>query len=361
MARNLGWRATPRAAQTQCGSPDRPLEWAADRLSGESRAAERAAKAAGLRPNSEVVLIQSNDLTIEDRAFVAAIKDVSARLSKVQYVENVETPLDGGGSVTEDGHSALIDFEIAGDSIEAGERVAPTLAAVKTAQAANPEVVVEQFGNVSADDSIDETIQSDLGKAGMLSLPITLIILTIALGSLVAAGVPLLLGLSAVVGALGLSAVASQLFPADDSVAAVILLVGLAVGVDYSMFYLRREREERARGRDMYSALEIAGATSGRAVVISGVTVIVAMAGMFISGNPTFISFAVGTIIVVALAVVASLTVLPASGSALRSGFGPNPGPSTEPKVSGSNPDGRVTRLPRPLAVAFGLRSGCAP
>ncbi len=146
----------------------------------------------------------------------------------------------------------------------------------------------------------------------MLSLPITLVILTIAFGSLVAAGVPLLLGLSAVIGALGLSAVVSQLFPADDSVAAVILLIGLAVGVDYSMFYLRREREERARGRDMYSSLEIAGATSGRAVVISGVTVIVAMAGMFISGNPTFISFAVGTIIVVALAVVASLTVLPA-------------------------------------------------
>ena len=284
----------------------------ADSFSGESRTAERAADAAGLRPNSEVVFIQSDDLTIEDPAFAATIEDVSVRLSKVQYVENVETPLDGGGSVTEDGHSALIDFEIAGDTTEASERVAPTLAAVKAVQAANPDIVVEQFGSVSADDSIDETIQSDLGKAGMLSLPITLIILTIAFGSLVAAGVPLLLGLSAVIGAMGLSAVASQVFPADDSVAAVILLIGLAVGVDYSMFYLRREREERARGRDMYSALEIAGATSGRAVVISGVTVIVAMAGMFISGDPTFISFAVGTIIVVALAVVASLTVLPA-------------------------------------------------
>ena len=284
----------------------------ADKFSGESRTAERAADAAGLRPNSEVVFIQSNDLTIGDPAFVAAIKDVSARLSKVQYVEDVETPLDGGGSVTEDGHAALIDFEIAGDSIEAGERVAPTLAAVKAAQAGNPDVVVEQFGSVSGDDSINETIQSDLGKAGMLSLPITLIILTFAFGSLVAAGVPLLLGLSSVIGAMGLSAFASMLFPADDSVAAVILLIGLAVGVDYSMFYLRREREERARGREKYPALEIAGATSGRAVLISGVTVIVAMSGMFISGDPTFISFAVGTIIVVALAVVASLTVLPA-------------------------------------------------
>jgi uncharacterized membrane protein YdfJ with MMPL/SSD domain len=210
----------------------------ADSFSGESRTAERAADAAGLRPNSEIAFVQSDELTIEDPAFVAAIEDVSARLSKVQYVENVETPLDGGGSVTEDGHSALIDFEIAGDSIEAGERVAPTLAVVRAVQAANPDVVVEQFGNVSADDSIEETIQSDLGKAGMLSLPITLIILTIAFGSLVAAGVPLLLGLSAVIGAMGLSALASQLFPADDSVAAVILLIGLAVGVDYSMFYL---------------------------------------------------------------------------------------------------------------------------
>ena len=112
--------------------------------------------------------------------------------------------------------------------------------------------------------------------------------------------------------ALGLVAIPSQLFPVDGNLSAVILLIGLAVGVDYSLFYLRREREERAAGRGERAALEVAAATSGRAVLISGLTVIVAMAGMFISGDKTFISFAEGTILVVAIAMFASLTVLPA-------------------------------------------------
>ena len=309
-----------------------------DGFNGESHEAEEAADAAGLRPNEEAVLVQSDSLTAEDPEFAAAIEDLTARLSGVEYVENVQSPLENGGTVSENGRSALVEFEIAGDSIEARDRVDPTIEAVALAQDANPDLTIEQFGDASANEAINETIQSDLGKAGMLSLPVTLIILTIAFGSLVAAGVPLLLGLSAVIGAMGLSAVASQVFPADDSVAAVILLVGLAVGVDYSLFYLRREREERAAGRDMRSSLDIAGATSGRAVLVSGVTVMVAMAGMFISGDPTFVSFAIGTIIVVALAVVASVTVLPAAiaglGTRLERGRIPGLRHRSEPKQS---------------------------
>ena len=213
-------------------------------------------------------------------------------------------------------------------------------------------MTLEQFGDVSASAAINETIQSDLGKAGLLSLPITLIILTITFGSLMAAGVPLLLGLSSVIGAMGLSAVASQVFPADESVAAVILLIGLAVGVDYSLFYLRREREERALGRDMQSSLDITAATSGRAVIVSGLTVMVAMAGMFISGDPTFISFAIGAIIVVGLAVIASVTVLPAAiaglGPRLERGRIPGLRHRSEPKPSRfwSGVIDRVTRHP---------------
>ena len=114
------------------------------------------------------------------------------------------------------------------------------------------------------------------------------------------------------IAALGLVAIPSQLLPVDGNLPAVILLIGLAVGVDYSLFYLRREREERAAGRSESAALEAAAATSGRAVLISGMTVIVAMAGMFISGDKAFISFAEGAIVVVAIAMFASLTVLPA-------------------------------------------------
>ena len=155
-------------------------------------------------------------------------------------------------------------------------------------QADHPDLLVEQFGNVSSNKELNETFTEDLLQAETLSLPITLLILVIAFGTLVAALVPLLLGFSAVIAAMSLVAIPSQLSPVDSNISSVILLIGLAVGVDYSLFYLRREREERAAGRDERTALEVAAATSGRAVLISGLTVIVAMAGMFLSGDKTF-------------------------------------------------------------------------
>ena len=283
-----------------------------DNFSGESHRAEQALDRAGMRPSSEVVFVRSRALTVRDPAFRQAIQDVTTRLATVPYVENVTSPLTGAGDVSPDGHAALVEFEIAGDSLEAKDRVDPTLAAVAAAQAAHPDFEIEQFGGASADKAIDESIGDDLTKAGELSLPITLVILVVTFGTLVAAGVPLLMGVTAVIGALGLVAITSHALPIDSNLSAVILLIGLAVGVDYSLFYLRREREERAAGRDERSALAAAAATSGRAVLISGMTVIVAMAGMFISGDKTFISFAEGTIIVVAIAMFASLTLLPA-------------------------------------------------
>ena len=123
---------------------------------------------------------------------------------------------------------------------------------------------------------------------------------------------PLLLALSAVAATLGLLGPISQIVPLDEAINSVVLLIGLAVGVDYSLFYLRRERAERQAGRSNEEALEIAAATSGRAVLVSGMTVTIAMAGMFLTGNATFMSFAIGTIVVVAVAVLGSLTVLPA-------------------------------------------------
>ncbi len=164
---------------------------------------------------------------------------------------------------------------------------------------------------------MSEAFEKDLQKAETLSLPITLLILVIAFGSLAAAGVPLLIGISAVMATFGLIALPSQLLPVDESVSSVILLIGLAVGIDYSLFYLRREREERAAGRSPREALAVASATSGRAVLVSGLTVIAAMAGMLLTGDGTFISFGIGTMLVVAVAMAASLTVLPAVLAAL--------------------------------------------
>ena len=283
-----------------------------DQFTGESHQAEVALDRANLRPQSEVVFVQSDGQTIRDPGFQAAVTDVTGRLDGMRYVENLQSPLDGDTPVSEDGHAALVQFDIAGDSTEAKDRVDPILAQVAAAQKAHPDYAIEQFGSASANKAVNETIGDDLKKAGMLSIPVTLIILVVTFGTLVAASVPLLIGLTSVLAALGLVAFPSRILPVDDNLPAVILLIGLAVGVDYSLFYLRREREERAAGRSERSALEAAAATSGRAVLISGATVIVAMAGMFISGEKTFMAFAEGTILVVAIAMFASLTVLPA-------------------------------------------------
>jgi RND superfamily putative drug exporter len=283
-----------------------------DQFSGESRDAEVALDDAGLRPISEVVFLQSGTLTIKDPAFAAAVTDVTDVLAKQEFVTNVKSPLSGDAAVSEDGHSALVEFVIEGDSTEAKTRVDPVLAAIDGVQARHPDLEVRQFGGASANKAVNKVINEDLAKAGELSLPVTLIILTITFGTLVAAGLPLLIGITAVLAALGLVAIPSHLLPIDSNLSAVILMIGLAVGVDYSLFYLKREREERARGKSEKAALETAAATSGRAVLISGATVIVAMAGMFISGDKSFSSFAMGTILVVAIAMFASLTVLPA-------------------------------------------------
>ena len=308
----FGWLAFVVAAVALGGSVGTQTLSDAELSTGEAQRAEIALEAAGLRPNSEVVLVQNQELTAESAEFSAVVDEVAAGLEGARYVKNVRAPDEGGGAVSPDGHSALIEFEITGDSDQAQTRVDPSLAVVEDAARANPGFNVEQFGEASAGNAIEQVIADDLRKAETLSLPITLIILVIAFGSLVAAGVPLLLAISAVAATIGLVALPSQIFPVDEALTSVILLIGLAVGVDYSLFYLRREREERAAGRSEKEALSVAAGTSGKAILVSGLTVMVAMAGLVITGNATFISFAIGTIMVVGVAMFASLTILPA-------------------------------------------------
>ena len=260
------------------------------------------------------MLVQSNSATASDPSFRAAVGDVQRRLAAVPYTRAFESPYKpaNAGQISADGHSALLRFEIAGDENQAADRVGATLKATAAAQAANPGFTVEQVGDASISKQLNDSISKDFSRAFVTSLPITLVILLIAFGALVAASVPILLALTAVLATIGLVAVTSHFSPVDSSINEVILLIGLAVGVDYSMFYLRREREERESGRSEEAALAAAAATSGRAVLVSGLTVMVAMAGMYLGGASTFTSFATGTIIVVAVAVVGSLTVLPA-------------------------------------------------
>src|SRR5215207_8710558 len=259
---------------------------------GESGRMDRILDAGFKQPAGESVLIESESLRTSDPAFEAAIEDVVAGVSAVDVVQNVQSPLEpaNNGQIAESGRAALVEFEIRGDKDEAVDKVAPVLDRVAEAQSANPGLFIGEFGDASAVYETDALFSDDLAKAGLYSLPITLIILVVAFGALVAAGIPLLLGLTAVIGTFGLIALASQVLPMANEVFALVLLIGLAVGVDYSMFYLKREREERATGRSERASLEAAAATSGRSVLISGVTVMVAMAGMFLTTDSTFAS-----------------------------------------------------------------------
>jgi uncharacterized membrane protein YdfJ with MMPL/SSD domain len=281
---------------------------------GESGRMDRILEAGFKQPAAEHVLVQSRSARAGTPAFDAAVADVVAGISRLADVRDVRSPLMPGNAdhISKDGRSALVEFEIRGAKDEAVDKIDPVLDAVAAAQRAHPDFSIGEFGDASAEKGVVTAYEDDLGKAGTLSLPITLIVLVLTFGSLVAAGIPLLLALTAVFATFGLIALSSVLLPVAMQAQAMVLLIGLAVGVDYSMFYLKRERQERAAGRSPQAALEIAAATSGRSVLISGLTVMVAMAGMFLTGDSTFASLALATILVVAVAVLGSLTVLPA-------------------------------------------------
>jgi RND superfamily putative drug exporter len=281
---------------------------------GESGRMDRILQASFKQPAAEHVLIQSSSDRVGTAAFDSAIADVVAGISKVADVQNVRSPLAPGNAaqVSKDRHSALVEFDISGEKDKAVDKIAPVLDSVAAAQRAHPGFAIGEFGDASAEEGVQTAYADDLGKAGMLSLPITLTVLVLAFGALVAAGIPLLLALTAVFATFGLIALPSAVLPVAMEAPAMVLLIGLAVGVDYSMFYLKRERQERAAGKSEQAALEAAAATSGRSVLISGLTVMVAMAGMFLTGDKTFSSLAAATILVVAVAVLGSLTVLPA-------------------------------------------------
>jgi uncharacterized membrane protein YdfJ with MMPL/SSD domain len=264
-------------------------------------------------PAVERIMIQSESLKASAPAFKAVITDVVSRMDREPDVASIESPLTPLNSnlISADGHTALVDVKITGDPDDAVDKIGTITDAVASAEDAHAGYAIESFG-VSANKQVTDAFSDDLAKAGELSIPVTLIILLLTFGSLVAAGIPLLLALSAVLGTMGLLALFSHALPFDESIGALVLLIGLAVGVDYSLFYLKREREERARGRTEQDSLEVAAATSGRSVLISGLTVMIAMAGMFLTGDPTFTGFGLATMTVVAVAVVGSLTVLPA-------------------------------------------------
>ncbi len=282
-----------------------------DTLPGEAGRVVKTLHDAGVAdPALETVLVRT-DGPVTDPAARGAVDDVITSLRGTGRVTDIRSPYDTR-ALSKDGHAALVQFAVEGDPATAGDRVGPVLTAVRQAADRHPDVQVEQFGAASADKAIGDAFNDDFARAEYSVVPLAIGILFIAFGALVAAVLPVILSLTAVVATTGLIALASHAVPMSDSSGIVMLLVGMAVGVDYCLFYLRREREERARGRDAQTALAIASATSGRAILVSGSTVIVAMAGMFLTGMVEFEGMGLATLLVVAVAMIGSVTVLPA-------------------------------------------------
>jgi RND superfamily putative drug exporter len=287
-----------------------------DTGAGESRLADKAVAGAYFNDKpTESVLIQPLGTAGLPAARVATVvAELRQRYASVAGIASVADAVP-----SRDGHSWLVAV-----ALDTGTRtgtartrfakdlVGPMLDATAEVAGRHPDLRVEQVGAASLSRAVGHQLGADLRRAEVTSVPLTLLILLLAFGALLAAGVPVLLALTAVASALGLAGLASHLVPMDESMSSVVLLIGMAVGVDYSLFYIRREREERARGRSSGDSLAIAAATSGRAVLVSGVTVLISMAGLFVSGNALFRSMAVGTMLVVAVAMLGSVTVLPA-------------------------------------------------
>ena len=270
-------------------------------------------------PQTEIVLVQSSKLTVNAAAFRSTINDVLAAVDGNPAIKNLKSPLAAanGDLISDDRSTVMVTFDMKGKYDDAKTKIDPIEAAVAKVAAANPGFYVGEAGSVSSGKALDKMFNDQLKLAGERSIPITIIVLLLVFGALVAVGIPLLLALSGVMATIGLVALPSHLVPMDNNVAAVILLIGLAVGVDYSLFYLKREREERAAGKSARAALEAAAATSGRSVLISGFTVMIAMAGMMFSGDKSYLGFGIATLMVVGIAMLGSLTVLPAMLSRL--------------------------------------------
>jgi RND superfamily putative drug exporter len=263
---------------------------------------------------SEIVLVQSSSKTVTDPEFRATVNDVIAAVKGNSEVKNIKSPLNPANrdQVSKDSRTAMVTWEMKGQYDHAKTKIDAIEAAVTKVSDHHPAFYVGEAGAVSSRSALDKLFTDQLKTAGERSIPITIIVLLLVFGALVAVGVPLLLALSGVVATVGLVALPSHLVPMDSNVSAVILLIGLAVGVDYSLFYLKREREERAAGKGSRAALEAAAATSGRSVLISGLTVMIAMAGLMFAGDKSYLGFGIATMMVVGIAMLGSLTVLPA-------------------------------------------------
>jgi len=282
---------------------------------GQAGQAERVLNEPGVQqPGHESVLIRArsaaenfgNDLEIRQ-----AVTSVVNALGKLPgAAADIRSPFTTHGLTS--GNAALVTFSVAGNPTNDDQAVVPALNAVAGAAARYPGLTVAEAGDASLDRATSALVGQDFRQAEVTSVPVSLALLLLVFGALIAAGIPLLLAGTSVISAISLLAIPSRLVPISSTTSSIVLLVGMAVGIDYSLFYLRRVREERTAGATTQEALRTAARTSGRAIVAAGLTVIACMAGLFVTGFQVFDGVAIGTMLVVAIAVLGSLTFLPA-------------------------------------------------
>lgn len=286
----------------------------AEQLVGDSRAAADLLEDADFGEQAvEQVVVGTRTGTFGDAQVSALGQEIRAAYTGLEQVDAVSDPV-----LSADRTTLLVTLQLSTAASRDDDVDEATVAAARALlpvtdrlAAAHPELEVGQTGSGSLEIGVGEQVERDFHRAELLSIPVTLVILLLAFGSVVAAFVPVLLGIAAVVTALGVSALISHSYPVDQNTQSLVLLIGLAVGVDYALFVIRRSRQERLGGRSLSEAIGTAGRTAGRAVLISGITVVVSMAGMLVAGG-LYTSLAIGAMIVVAIAVLASATVLPA-------------------------------------------------
>ena len=278
-------------------------------------------------PSAQFLLVVSDPSgTVDDPAFVGAIGDIVTKMGALQATVNGVTgpvfqelanPVSAppaAGLVSADRTTVRIIVRIPGDGTDLATRLAPLPRFLDELRAAHPMIEIHSLNNTLANDQIQALVSSDLDASLRLTIPLTFLILLIAFGAVVAAIVPLVLATTALLAAFGILGIYSRFIaPVSPYATQLVVLIGLAVAVDYSLFMITRFRTERRHGRDKLAAIHVASSTAGRAVFFSGLAVMISIAGLFMLDDPLFRSMAIGTIAVVFIAVVGSLTFLPAT------------------------------------------------
>lgn len=263
----------------------------------------------------DVVIVRSESLTVDDPVFRENVEDMTRDIvalgddiveSAFNYYQLMDESF-----VSADGHTTRIPVVMAGDLDEAVSNVDQIRDIVNEVDGKDG-LKVLMTGDATLNKDWMEMAQNDLRIAELFGIPVALLILIIVFGALVAAAVPLVLGILSIILALGVTAIIGQAWEFSVFITNMIFVMGLALGIDYSLFILSRYREERQRGAEKIDAITVSGATASRAVFFSGMTVVFALCGMLIVPTSIFVSIASGAILVAIAAVMGSLTLLPA-------------------------------------------------